>query len=122
LFRIAPPYRSGRTVSLTPLQRIAPPPTSVSAQVTGAATSPDQRTVAIRTYGGVEFFTIDGDTLVPLGRPAGLVAPEQRQGEGIDFLDDGRLVLTSEAQGPHPALLAIVRCDPLRPEPGPESP
>jgi hypothetical protein len=117
LYRIPPPYRHGRTTTLVPIQRIAPPPTSVSAQVTAAAASPDQQLVVVRTYGGLRYFQPSGDTLAPFGRTAGLVAPEQRQGEGVDFLDDGRLVLTSEVQPPHPASLAIVRCDPLRPAP-----
>lgn len=114
LFRIDPPYRAGRTVALSPLQRLAPPPTSISDLVTAAAASEDQRRVVVRTYGGLQFFELDGDTLVPLGRPADLVAPEQRQGEGVDFLFDHRLVLTSEAQRPHPPNLALVRCNPLR--------
>jgi hypothetical protein len=114
LFRIPAPYHPDDTIALSALQQLAPPPTSVSAQVTAAAASVDQKRVVLRTYGGLEFFEIDGDTLVPFGRPAGLVAPDQRQGEGADFLADGRFVLTSEAQGSHPAGLAIVRCDPLR--------
>jgi hypothetical protein len=117
LYRIPPPYRPGATIALEPLQRIAPPPTSVSAQVTAAAASVDQRRVVVRTYGGLRFYEIAGDTLAPFGRPAGLVAPDQRQGEGADFTHDGRLVLTSETQTPSPATLAIVRCDPLRPAP-----
>lgn len=118
LYRIPPPYQHGRTTTLEPIQRLAPPPTSLSAQVTAAATSIDQRRVVVRTYGGLRFFEIDGDTLTPFGRDAGLVAPDQRQGEGADFLDGHRLVLTSEAQAHHPASLAIVRCDPLAPDPG----
>jgi hypothetical protein len=118
LYRISPPYRPGRTVVLTPLQQLAPPPTSVSAQVTAAAASPDQRRVVVRTYGELRFFEISGDTLVPDGRVAGLVAPEQRQGEGVDFIDEHRLVLTSEEQTPNPASIAMVHCDPHRPPPG----
>jgi hypothetical protein len=117
LFRLPPPYRAGRTVPLVRLQQLAPPPTSVSAQVTAAAASTDQQRVVVRTYGGLQFFQIDGDTLATHGRPAELVAPEQRQGEGVDFLDHGRYVLTSEGQGPHPASMAIVRCRLMEPEP-----
>ncbi len=122
LYRIPPPYRPGRTVTLTPIQQIAPPPASVSALVTAAAASPDQRTVVVRTYGELRFFQVDGDTLAPVGRPAGLVAPDQRQGEAADFIDDHTLVLTSESQPPHPANLAIVRCDPMRPAPAGHDP
>lgn len=117
LYRIPPPYRHDSTTTLEPLQRLAPPPTSVSAQVTAAAASVDQRRVVVRRYGGLGFFEVDGDTLVPLGRDAGLVAPDQRQGEGADFIDSLRFVLTTEAVGPQPARLAIVRCDPLVPDP-----
>jgi hypothetical protein len=116
LFRLSPPYRPGRTVPLTRLQQLAPPPTSVSAQVTAAAASMDQRRVVVRTYGGLQFYQIQGDTLAPHGRPAELVAPEQRQGEGVDLIDGDRYVLTSEAQGPHPAGLAIVRCRFVQPD------
>jgi hypothetical protein len=112
LFHIEPPYRHGQTVTLVARQQIAPPPTSVSAQVTGAAASIDGRRVVLRTYGGIQFFIMEGDTLVADGRPATLVAPDQRQGEGIDFLDTDRFVLTSESQGPHPANLSVVRCTP----------
>jgi hypothetical protein len=114
LYRIPPPYRTGRTTVLEPLQQLAPPPTSLSAQVTAAAASPDQRRVVVRTYGELRFFEIDGDTLVAAGRSAGLVVPEQRQGEGVDFVDEDRYVLTSEQQLPSPASIAIVRCDPHR--------
>jgi hypothetical protein len=122
LYRITPPYRSGSVTALAPVQQLAPPPTSVSAQVTAAAASPDQRRVVVRTYGELRFFEVSGDTLVPLGRTAGLVAPDQRQGEGADFIDDHRFVLTSEEQGANPASIAIVRCDPLRPPPGESAP
>jgi hypothetical protein len=72
----------------------------------------------VRTYGELRFYEVSGDTLAPAGRPAGLVAPEQRQGEGVDFIDEERFVLTSEEQAPTPATIAIVRCDPHRPTPG----
>jgi hypothetical protein len=112
LFQIRPPYRHAQSVTLVALQEIAPPPTSVSAQVTAAAASNDGERVVLRTYGGIYFFALQGDTLVSDGRAATLVAPDQRQGEGIDFLGKDRFVLTSESQGPHPASLAIVRCIP----------
>lgn len=112
LFRLSPPYRAGVTIPLARIQQIAPPPTSVSAQVTGGAASPDQSRVVLRTYGGLLFFHVDGDTLVGHGRAAEIVAPEQRQGEGVDFLGADRFILTTESQGTHPASLAIVTCKP----------
>lgn len=111
LFRLAPPYRAGATVPLARIQHIAPPPTSVSAQVTGGAASLDQNRVVLRTYGGLLFFQVEDDTLALQGR-AEIVAPEQRQGEAVDFLAGNRFVLTTEGQAGHPASLAIVRCEP----------
>lgn len=116
LFRLAPPYRTGTTVMLEKVQRLAPPPTSVSAHVTAAAADPGGR-VAIRTYASLRFYQVDGDTLTPIGRAADLVAPHQLQGEGVDFVSPDRLVVTGEAQGPRPASVALLSCDPLRPAP-----
>lgn len=112
LFRLPPPYRPGRAATLTRVQQIAPPPTSVSAQVTAAAATPDGRTIAIRTYSGIRFFEPDGDTLRAIGDPADFLGPAQPQGEGVDFTDPGWLVLTGEAGGRQPATLARLRCDP----------
>jgi hypothetical protein len=120
LFRIPPPYRAGATVQLQRLQQLGPPVASFSAHVTAAAASPDQQRVVVRTYGGAQFYHVAGDTLVAHGRPATLLAPDQRQGEGADFIDDHRLVLTSESTPDQPQSLAIVHCDPDRPEPEPD--
>jgi hypothetical protein len=114
LYRLQPPYRPGATVATHLVQRLAPPPTSVSAQVTAAGADRSGRVVT-RTYAGLRFYEMDGDTLRALGRPADVVAPEQLQGEGVDFLGGQRLVLTGEAQGDRPASVAIVTCDPDRP-------
>lgn len=111
LFRIEPPYRPGRITTLTPLQQLAPPPTSISAQVTAAAAAPAGDRVLVRTYGDLRFFQVDGDSLALL-RTATLVAPDQRQGEGADFIHEELVILTSEAQGGHPARLDVVACNP----------
>lgn len=118
LFRLPPPYRTGTTpVTLERIQRLASPPTSMSAQVSAAAVDTAGRQVVLRTYSGLRFFRFDGDTLRAHGRHADVVAPNQLQGEGVDFMSDGRLVLTSEAQSGRPPALAIATCDPTRPAP-----
>ena len=116
LFRLAPPFDPERTATLELVQRLAPPPTSVSAQVTAAAVNPPRNRVVVRSYAGLRFFEIAGDTLRPIGRTADLVAPDQLQGEGVDWVDTERFVLTGEAQGQQPPRFAIVRCDPSRPQ------
>lgn len=122
LFRLPPPYPSD-TAAIALVQRIAPPPTSMSAQATAAAVDAAEKRVVIRTYVGLRFYEIDGDTLRPHGEAADGVAPAQLQGEGADFTADGRIVLTSEAQTGRPQSLIIVRCEPEGPEgPGTEGP
>jgi hypothetical protein len=117
LFRLAPPYDPDGIAELERVQRLAPPPTSVSAQVTAAGADREGRHVVLRTYSGLRFFEVDGDTLRSRGRPADAVAPTQLQGEGVDFLEGERFVLTSEAQGQRPASVAVVVCDPSREPP-----
>ena len=112
LYRLSPPYTSGSTRVLERLQEIAPPPTSVTAQVTAAAATRDGRTVVVRSYSGLRFFEPDADSLRTIGAPADFLGPGQPQGEGVDFIDPHRLVLTGEAGGRVPASIAAVRCDP----------
>jgi hypothetical protein len=120
LYRLAPPYSLDTTEVLERVQRLAPPPTSVSAHVTAAGVDHDGERVAIRTYSTLRFFQIEGDTLRPLGGETVVVIPAQLQGEGLDFVTPDLLVTTGEAQGDRPASLAILSCD-LR-GPSPDSP
>jgi hypothetical protein len=115
LFRLPPPYRPDRTVEAERIQRLQPPPTSASFQATAMAIDPAGSRVVLRNYAGLRFFEVSGDTLAPLGRTADMVAPSQLQGEGIDFVDLDRLVVTGEARAGQRARLAVVTCDPLRP-------
>lgn len=114
LFRMPPPYSegmAGATVTLERVQQLAPPPTSVTAQVTAAAALPGDSLVVVRTYGALRFF-LEGDTLRPFGPPADLEGAVQLQGEGVDFISAHRLVLTGEAGGRAAASIAAVRCTP----------
>ena len=113
LFRLPPEFSTGSIPELEHVQRIAPPPTTVSAQVTAAASVGDSL-VVVRTYASLQFFWIVADTLEPFGPPADLTLNGEPQGEGVDFLPDGRLVLSSESQGRFPATISLVRCDPRR--------
>lgn len=78
--------------------------------VTDAARSPSGRTVAIRTYTELYLFPLAAADR--LGTPAVCnLAGLEPQGEGVEWLDDRRLVLTSEAPfGTGPAPLHVVRC------------
>ncbi len=78
--------------------------------VTDAARSPDGRRVAVRTYTEIYFFPLTG--MGRLGIPVVCnVAGLEPQGEGIDWLDNERLVLTSEnSEGGRPGPIHVVRC------------
>lgn len=66
--------------------------------VTGAALSPDDSLLVVRTYVSLHFFLLHGDSLPrPLGSPAGITVPVvEAQGESVTFDGTNRLVLASE--------------------------
>jgi len=81
-------------------------------RVTDAALAPDGKRVAVRTYSGLFFFRLDGHHLVPADPPVVCeTGALQLQGEGVDWLTDGRLALSSEsAFGIGRGSLAFLRC------------
>jgi hypothetical protein len=78
--------------------------------VTDAALAPDGRRVAIRTY--TELFLFPLLPLGHLGTPVVCnVAGLEPQGEGVEWLDSARLILTSESvPGGSPGPIHVVRC------------
>lgn len=94
------------------LQRLPiDPDQGVGRWVTDAARSPDGRRVAIRTYTELYLFPVAG--LGRLGTPVVCnVAGLEPQGEGVEWLDERRLVLTSERAGRERAgAIHVVSCD-----------
>lgn len=81
-------------------------------RVTGAALSPDGMLVAVRTGALIYFFlrTRTGGLEVPGDRVACDVRGLEIQGEGITWLDDQRLVLTSERGFLPRGTASLVRC------------
>jgi hypothetical protein len=83
---------------------------SLASRVTDAALSPSGDRVAVRTYLAVYLFTLThGRTLLPLGvacDAAGL----QLQGEGISWLDDAELVMTSEGGLGGDGTIVVLEC------------
>lgn len=79
--------------------------------VTDAARSPDGRRIAIRTYNLVYFFPVIGGGRLSNNYISCNLANLEPQGEGITWLDDRRLLLTSEAaRGMGAGPLHIVTC------------
>ena len=99
VYRLDPEaWRQEGTATAALVQTLPIPPTDgVRELVTDAAMSPDGRHVVVRTYATLYFLTWEGDRLLPdMSRPPCRVWGAEKQGEGIAWLDEHRLVLTSE--------------------------
>jgi hypothetical protein len=79
--------------------------------ITDAALSPGGSTVAVRTYTEIYLFPTAGPGRLAPMRASCNVAGLEKQGEGIAWLDERRLLLTSEAVG-GPGPIHIVTCGP----------
>jgi len=79
--------------------------------VTGAAFSPDGTTLAVKTYTELYFYRLAGDGSLQLEGPPCLYGFIQMAGEGVDWLDDVSLVLTSEALSGSPGTIVEMRCE-----------
>ena len=113
LYRVArTAWGSDTTVTAALVQRLPIDPFPAFGRlVTGAAVRSDGRLVAVRTYTQIYFFVPSaGGRLAPSARPVCNVAGLEIQGEGVAFLDDSTLVLTSEGGKRTPASLHVVRC------------
>jgi hypothetical protein len=83
-------------------------------QITDAALSPSGDLVAVRTYLAIYLFTLTRQgMLVPLGIACG-AAGLQLQGEGISWLDDRVLVLTSEGGFGSAGTIVLLECGDAR--------
>jgi hypothetical protein len=78
--------------------------------VTGAAISPSGRRVVIRSYTELYFFIRKDDRQLTQDGAACWLGPLEPQGEGVAFLDEDTLVLTSEAARGQPSPIHRVKC------------
>lgn len=113
LYRLPAGAWEGATPAVPQLVDSLPidPDISVGRWVSDAALSPDGTRVAVRTYTSVYFFKVEpGGRLRPDdGREChfGTVEP---QGEGVTWLDNRRLLLTSESGSTSPGTLYLLEC------------
>ncbi len=78
--------------------------------VTGGAISPSGKRVVLRTYTELFFYTYDeSGSLMPQGDPC-FIGTSEPQGEGVDFLDENTVILTSEMLPGRPGPITLVRC------------
>lgn len=134
VYRYPPPLRPGKRVTLERVQSLGEAPRRLPRQVTGAATSPDGRMVAVRTYETLRFYRVRsgpgphpedaprradeaelpaGLLLAPVpGGEVNLRPLREAQGEAVGWAPDGRIVLTSEAgPGGRRGGLRTLRCE-----------
>lgn len=113
LFRVPGRAFGAGTALTAELLQVLPiePDQRIGRWVTDASRSPDGRTIAVRTYSELYLFpALPGGRL---GTPVSCnLAGLEPQGEGVTWLDDRRLALTSEAFGPSPGPVHIVTCVP----------
>ena len=105
-------WRAGQAVIAARGTLPIEPDASRGRLVTDAALARDGRRVAVRTYGEVFFFrlTAEGELVMAPGAPACALGPLELQGEGVDWLDQERLVLTSEGILGRSGTVSVVRC------------
>jgi hypothetical protein len=84
---------------------------SLERLVTDAALASNGRTVVVRTYREIYFFKLDdsGRLVASDGARACSVKGMEPQGEGVAWLDDTTLVLTSE-RGSRAGTITLARC------------
>ena len=111
VYRYPPPLRPD-TVVLEEVQQLSERARIFPRQVTGGAVAPRGGLVALRTYESLQFYTLDGDTLVVAEH--GLVnlrTLREPQGEAVGLGLDGHVVLTSEGgPGGGPGSISKLRC------------
>jgi hypothetical protein len=89
------------------------PDISIGQWVSDAALSPDGHRVAVRTYSAVFFFSVGpGGRLTPDRGRECFLGKLEPQGEGITWLDDRRLLLTSESSSTSRGTLFLIECGP----------
>jgi hypothetical protein len=111
VFRLPPEtWKTDGTATALEVGRLPIDTGNLGNRVTDAALSPSGRTVAVRTYVAIYLFALDrSGSLTPSGvgcDAAGL----QLQGEGISWLDERVLVLTSEGGFGTPGTIVLLRC------------
>ena len=115
VFRIPAAAWTGRdSVVVAPLLQPLPIPADqgVTQWVTDAALSADGTRVVVRTYRYLHFYTLeaDGRLTADPARPTCDLGGLEPQGEGVDWLDDQHLVLTSEQVATMGRSVIVVSC------------
>ena len=115
VYRLPPEaWSAGETVTATRAGHLTIDTGSLGNQVTDAAISPSGRTVAVRTYLAIYLFALTAEGTLASTGVACDAAGLQIQGEGISWLDDRVLVLTSEGSFGYRGTIVLLGCDDSR--------
>ncbi len=111
VYRLPPEaWESGETATAVEAGKLSLDTESLGNRVTDAALAPSGRIVAVRTYLAIYLFALTGQgTLAPTGTACD-AAGLQIQGEGISWLDDRVLVLTSEGSFGYRGTIVLLGC------------
>jgi hypothetical protein len=107
------PLRGAGPDVLVPVQEILPQPPIPTALVTGAASTPDGRWVAVRTYTRLHLYRVVDGHFHPAQDSLGhdLTAAGEPQGEAVELLGDGTVWLAGERRNGLAAPLARMSCE-----------
>ena len=111
-FRVREPaWNAGSAVTAEPLGTLDLPQSGIADRVTDAALHSDGRTLVIRTYVALYFLELDVAGIArPDGRRGCDILGLELQGEGVTWLDEATLALSSEAAYGVPGTISRVRC------------
>ncbi len=110
-FRITRSELTHDSIKVKPLLEMDFDPAPTLGQlVTGAAISSDGSVLVARTYTQIFYYGMDRDRLTR--QFVCWLGPREPQGEAVDFLDESRLVLTSESEKSGRAPIHVVSCRP----------
>ncbi len=111
VFCIGPEAVKGETVTAVQVGTLPiVPMRRVGQVVTGAAVSPSGARFVLRTYTQLFFYQRETNGGFPQHGYPCWIGLREPQGEGVDFLDEETLVLTSESALGHPGTISTVRC------------
>jgi hypothetical protein len=104
-------WNGGRTVTAEALGALDLPQGGIADLVTDAALHPDGRTLVVRTYVALYFLDLDEAGIPRTGLKRGCaILGLELQGEGVTWIDEATLALSSEAAYGVPGTLSRVRC------------
>lgn len=105
-------WAANRSAVAEPLGTLDLPQDGIADLVTDAALHRDGAALVVRTYVALYFFTLDAGGVPRAGdAPAGCsILGLELQGEGVTWLDESTLALSSEAAHGTPGTISRVRC------------